>query len=56
MWGYLPVLTLLDMQRQETIRQAGVRIRRLFEEGYMVDADRELDVLCERMRSWEAPC
>jgi len=56
MWGHLPVLTLIDMQRQETIRQAGARILRLQEEGYMVDADRELDALADRMRAWEAPC
>jgi hypothetical protein len=51
-WDYLPISSLMDMQRRETVRQAGERIQRLHEEGYSVEADRMLDELGERMRSW----
>lgn len=53
MWDYLPISSLMDMQRRETVRQAGERILRLHEEGYSVDADRVLDELGERMQAWQ---
>jgi hypothetical protein len=52
MWTQLPVRSLIDMQRQAAVQAMGAEIRRLYDEGYHVDADRMLDELSERIRGW----
>lgn len=53
MWENLPIRSLIDWQRQEAIRVMGEQARALLAEGYAVDADRVLDEMAARMRSWK---
>lgn len=52
LWNHLPVRSLIDMQRQAALTEMGERARRLLAEGYGVDADRVLDEMVDRERSW----
>ena len=54
MWAYLPVGTLIDMQRAAAWEKMGEEARRLLAEGYAVDADRVLDEMIERRQGWDA--
>lgn len=53
MWSYLPISSLIDMQRRAAVEKTGEQIRRLYEQGYVVDGDRLLDELGERMAQWQ---
>lgn len=52
MWAHLPIRSLIDLQRRAAVVEMGEKARRLRAEGYDVDADRVLDELGERIRSW----
>jgi hypothetical protein len=52
MWSHLPLRGLLDVQRAQALYEMGERARVLLAEGYAVDADRVLDEMVERRRSW----
>lgn len=53
LWSHLPVQSLIDRQRQAALAEMGERARALLADGYGVDADRVLDEMGERVRSWE---
>lgn len=52
MWSHLPARSLVDRQRQAALAEMGERARQLLADGYGVDADRVLDEMLERERSW----
>lgn len=54
MWDFITPANLMDFQRRAALEQMGERARALLAEGYAVDADRVLDEMVERMRSWES--
>jgi hypothetical protein len=54
MWNHLPVQNLISAQRDAALEHDGLAIKRAYDEGYHVEADRLLDALSERLRSWRA--
>jgi hypothetical protein len=52
MWSHLTPRNLLDAQRHAALEQMGEQARSLLQEGYAVDADRVLDEMNDRQRSW----
>jgi len=54
MWDRLPVQNLIDLQRMAAIEQMGQKAKDLLAEGYPVEADKVLDEMIERKRSWTA--
>jgi hypothetical protein len=53
MWSHLPVRSLIGIQRDAAVAQMGEEARALLAAGYAVDADRVLDGIADRIRSWE---
>jgi hypothetical protein len=51
-WDHLPARSLIDLQRIAALEKMGQEASRLYIEGYLVDADRVLDEINERKRSW----
>ena len=52
MWNFLPVGSLINIQRRFAFEKMGQQARDLLAEGYSVEADRVLDEMNERRRSW----
>jgi hypothetical protein len=52
-WSHLPVRSLIGLQRDAAVAQMGEEARALLAAGYAVDADRVLDGIADRIRSWE---
>jgi hypothetical protein len=48
-----PVRSLIGLQRDAAVAQMGEEARALLAAGYAVDADRVLDGIADRIRSWE---
>ena len=46
-------LDVRDLERAIAIRGMGAEAKRLYDEGYAVDADRVLDELADRLKGWE---
>lgn len=53
MWDHMPVENLISLQRLAALKKMGQEAARLLAEGYTVEADRVLDEMIERKRSWE---
>lgn len=53
MWSHLTPKNLIDLQREAAVTRMGEEARDLLAAGYAVEADRVLDSIGERMRSWE---
>jgi hypothetical protein len=52
MWHRLPVHNLISAQRDAALEDDGLAIKRAYDEGYHVEADRLLDALAKRLRAW----
>ena len=52
MWNQLPVHNLIWSQRHAALEHDGLAIKRAYDEGYHVEADRLLDALAKRLRAW----
>ena len=55
MWDYLPIKSLMDMQRKEAVLKMGMEAKELYDQGYYVDCDRKLEEIHTRMSSWIPP-
>ncbi len=53
MWDHLTARSLVDLQRRAALASMQEELLRLHREGYSVEADRVLDALIERQRSWK---
>lgn len=51
----MPVRSLIDLQRQAAFEQMGEQARALLADGYPVEADRVLDEMIDRRKSWDEP-
>lgn len=50
---HLSNLDLVDAERAIAIRAIGTEAKKLYDEGYTVDADRLLDELSDRLKRWK---
>lgn len=54
MFNHIGPQNLIHLQRSMALKLMGLEVKRLYDEGYPVDADRMLDEMNERRRSWDA--